>query len=469
MTQPDFGFTKETVWTSVSPEYVPSWGVKEALREVLQEAVDVRRRYKAEVRAGWSRGFVTVSDDGPGIPRSALALGRSGKRGDGSLIGQFGEGLKLACLVAARNGRRMSVETVGYSFSPGIARDERLGCDVLVFFIEENTKKKGTRVRVEASEEEFDAARSLFLPDHGKKDRVFSPGGRVYVNGLLVRERPDLLFSYSFWGDLKSLQNRDRSSIDEAALRKKVASALAGAPAEILKVLFREVAGRSPERFEAGLNPYDFPPDAPQRPGAWRRAFAEAFGKKACLSRDPRSDLEAENQGWRVLKLPWGWGRFCEERLKVPTSAAALRGNRRSPRAVPLSGLDADERAVLSWARRLVKRFCADPGKVRVAVPGSLGAFGDSSGSGEKTLGLYSSEKGTVWLDRTVLKDAREALKILLHETLHKRSGAPDATRRFEDAWNDLAADLVLSLTKSRPRLRKEACRIDLRLQDDPR
>lgn len=462
LTQPDFGFTKETVWTSVSPDYVPSWGVKEALREVLQEAVDVRRRYKAKVRVGWSRGFVTVSDDGPGIPRSALALGRSGKRGDDSLIGQFGEGLKLACLVAARNGRRMSVETVGYSFSPGIARDERLDCDVLVFFIEENAKKKGTRVRVEASEEEFEAARSLFLPDaRKKKDGVFLPGGKVYVNGLLVQERPDLLFSYLFWGDLKSLQNRDRSSLDEAALRKKAAAALSSAPSEILKMLLREVSGPSPERFEAGLSPYDFPPDAPrfpQRPGAWRRAFAEAFGKKACLSCDPRSDLEAQNHGWRVLKLPWGWGMFCEERLNVPTSAAALRGNRRSPGAVPLSGLDADERAALSWARRLVKRFCADPGKVRVAVPGSLEAFGDSSGSGEKTLGLYSSEKGAVWLDRTVLKDAREALKILLHETLHKRSGAPDATRRFEDAWNDLAVDLVLSLTKSRPKLKKEAC-----------
>ena len=81
VTQPDFGFTKETVWTSVSPEYVPSWGVKEALREVLQEAVDVRRRYGAKVRVGWSRGFVIVSDDGPGDPQVGArprALGEEG-------------------------------------------------------------------------------------------------------------------------------------------------------------------------------------------------------------------------------------------------------------------------------------------------------------------------------------------------------------------------------------------------------
>ncbi|MEW5934232.1 MAG: hypothetical protein AB1816_11695, partial [Bacillota bacterium] len=306
----------DLVRTGISPKYVPSWGMVEALREVFQEYIDVRRRHACWGRIRWRKAGVVVEDDGPGLPREALALGVSGKRGEGRLIGQFGEGLKLACLVAAREGRRMEIETAGFSVIPRVVRDPSLECEVLAFEVRENARARGTRIEVEATRDEYLAARRQFLElsreglevlyrDGDGRPVIFRPAGRVFVNGCLAQEREDLLFSYDLSGsDVKQAQNRDRTVLDDYQLGRAIRDLLSGVRSvRVVEGLFRSVS--DPVRLE-----HRYFLNVPQalRP-AWRKGLCRALGPRVALGDHTPADEELRvTYGYRVLeRYPSAW------------------------------------------------------------------------------------------------------------------------------------------------------------------
>lgn len=434
----------DLVRTGISPRYVPGWGMVEALREVLQEYVDVRRQHGCSGRVRWAKGRVVVEDDGPGLPREALALGVSGKREDDRLIGQFGEGLKLACLVAAREGRHMEVETVGFSVVPRLVRDPFLGCEVLAFGVRENSRLRGTRVEVEATREEYLAARRCFL-EFGAGDlrvlwreegepRVMLPAGRVYVNGCLAQERDDLIFSYNLPG-LKGAQNRDRTVLDEYQLRDAVRPLLGRARSvRVAEEALRTVeCGLDRLRLEHGwwihLSGRALP--------AWRRAFRRIFGSKVALADHGPTDEELRvTYGYRVLeRYPYPWREMLGELGAYGSRQVLARLCQRSGRRVALSP---GESEVLEWACQVVRRRVADPGRVEVV---ERLVAGDAEVDGH-----WDPGRRVIRLARRVLSDPVSALGTLVHEVLHKKSGAHDCTRQFEGAWEELAVRLILGL-----------------------
>ncbi|MGB9886656.1 MAG: hypothetical protein ACPLRW_06625 [Moorellales bacterium] len=429
----------DVVRTAVSPEYVSGWGMVQALREIIQEMVDVRRAYGCRSGLRYSGSRVVVWDEGPGLKRSDLALGNSGKKGDARLIGQFGEGLKLAALVAARNGREMSVETVGFTARPFIGRDPVLYCDVLAFEVRPNGREVGTRVTVEATAEEFEAAKSMFL-DFGRRKasgadaRVFLPGGRVYVNGCLAAESGELFFSYDLPGSAKAAQNRDRSTLDFEALASEISEALGRlSKIDLIKALLETVKEAVP-CLEHNVRVRC---DARVRP-AWVRAAREVFGPKACRAEGTEADQEAKRLGFTVVHgCPWRWeGLFADLGILPSSTAVAGRGRRAKPvKPTP------EERRVLAWAKRVVRKHLADPGKVRVAEDLSLVCGHHSA----EAMGLWDPRTQTIWVRRAALQDPRAVLGTLFHETLHKVSGAPDCTGRFEAAWQELVVNMVLT------------------------
>jgi hypothetical protein len=431
--------TPDVVRTAVSPDYVSGWTMVHALREIIQEMVDARRKFGCRGGLKYSRRRMVAWDAGPGLKRSDLALGRSGKKGDEKLIGQFGEGLKLAALVAARNGREMVVETVGFTARPFIARDPALECEVLAFQLRPNSREKGTRITVGAAEEEFVEARSMFLElgPKPKRPAVFLPGGKIFVNGCLAAERGDLLFSYNLSDPAKPLQNRDRSALDEYALRPLVAQALGGLTnADFITALLRSVRGG--QRYEHQVS---FLPEKAVR--TWRRSLREVFGPKACLADGTEADREAERMGYALIRRhPYSWESFFAS-FGIVHSSDLVR-NRTACRAKAVK-LDPRERRVLSWARRLVKRHLADPGKVKVA--GELSMLCGRAAS--DALGLWDPAAGVIWVKREALSDPKTALGTLFHETLHKVSGATDCTANFEQAWEDLVVSLVMKRSRA--------------------
>lgn len=437
----------DVVRTAVSPEYVSGWGMVQALREVIQEMIDVRRAYGCRGGLRYSGGRAVVWDDGPGLKRSDLALGNSGKKGDARLIGQFGEGLKLAALVAARNGREMVIETVGFTARPFIARDPALDCEVLAFELRPNSRTKGTKTLVETTVGELEEARALFLglaPRKARSARVFLPGGRVYINGCLALKNDQLFFSYDLPGSAKAAQNRDRSALDLEALAQEIVEALSRLTrVKLIAALLETIPARQP-CFEQTLN-LRYSPGAES---AWVRAARQVFGPKACRAEGNDADQEAKRLGFNVVYgYPWRWEGLLSN-LGVYRSGFAIRTRGRRAKAVRITP---EERRTLAWAKRLVRKHLADPGKVRVAEELAL-TFGLRRSD---AMGLWDPQTQTIWVKRSALGDPKTLLGTLFHETLHKVSGAPDCTEGFELAWEDLVVRMALAGKRSRaPRAR---------------
>lgn len=454
MTQQQFGFGLGTtrIMTAVSLNYVPQWGIKEVLREILQEMIDVRKKYGCSGSIHWRSGKAIIEDDGPGLKRQDLALGQSGKRGEAGLIGQFGEGLKLAALVTARMGRKMAIETVGFTAEPVVVWDQNLECNVLALDIRENTRAKGTRVTVEASRRELEEAKDLFLEFNKSLKEIapgiYTPGGKVFINGALATVLPKALFSYSLSGEVKSAQNRDRTSLDiwelKAAVQGLFKRAASAKVAEIYFRYWKEQPDDLPWE-------YDFRIDPPKK--VWAKTFRKIFGQKVCLAVPgaPEATLEAQRLGFKTLDgVPYYWESLLDNLGVLTTKAVITQKVAKPRRLVALRELAPEERANLAFARRIVKKYLGalPPIKIALELPlNSTAADDDTS----VVVGLWDSGHRKVWLRRDALLDRAKVLGVLLHEVLHAKSGAPDATRAFEDAWQELAVAMVFKRPWQKP------------------
>lgn len=202
----------------MTTSYVNHWGHREASREIISNAYDaeVENNATIEIKYYRSAGRMSVRTTGMYISRRAFFLGESSKRSNqGGLIGKFGEGLTLACLVFARMYRKPKIVSDFTEYTPFIDDNEN------ILKISENKVKRETHNEVvvswECSEEEYESAVSQFL---GKKTRVlFSAAagdiidcdpGKIFVRGVRIHSTMGMKYSYN----LKHAElGRDRDAV----------------------------------------------------------------------------------------------------------------------------------------------------------------------------------------------------------------------------------------------------------------
>ena len=88
---------------TISDKYVPTWGLEEIIREIVTNALD-GEAVGHKMSIGYSKRTRTlkVSNEGAKLDKAVLLLGHTTKLDVENQRGQFGEGLKLALLAAAR-------------------------------------------------------------------------------------------------------------------------------------------------------------------------------------------------------------------------------------------------------------------------------------------------------------------------------------------------------------------------------
>ncbi|MEW5935992.1 MAG: hypothetical protein AB1816_20610, partial [Bacillota bacterium] len=240
--------------------------------------------------------------------------------------------------------------------------------------------------------------------------------------------------------DVKQAQNRDRTVLDDYQLGRAIRDLLSGVRSvRVVEDLFRSVG--DPVRLE-----HRYFLNVPQalRP-AWREGLRKALGPRVALGDHTPADEELRvTYGYRVLeRYPSAWVDLFDD-LGVYYSTRTLADlHHRSGRRVELT---ARERAVLGWARQVVSRCVADPGRVEVVeclVSGNV-----------QVDGCWDSGARVIRLRRSVLADPKRALGTLVHEVLHRESGASDCTRGFEQAWERLVVDLLLERVGGVPEFR---------------
>jgi len=126
---------------TLAPNYVPTWTLVDAVRELFQNALD-QQRQNSENEASWHyddvTGVLTISNATSKLTTASLLLGQTTKADDKSTIGQFGEGYKIATLVLLREGKNVVFYNYGARevWRPRFVKSRRFDTDILTFFIE---------------------------------------------------------------------------------------------------------------------------------------------------------------------------------------------------------------------------------------------------------------------------------------------------------------------------------------------
>ncbi len=201
---------------SISPDYIPEWTEIDAVRELFQNALD-QEKENPENEMSWTyneKGMIfTISNKMTLLKKETLLLGSTNKNENKDLIGQFGEGYKLALLVLTRMGYPIKIFNYAEKeeWTPSIEKSRKYNKDILVINIKKIRFKRVpnnnlTFVIKQFTPELFENVErsNLHIKDRGKSvltdqgSILFDPKhkGRIYVRGLFVCKEEEFEYGY---------------------------------------------------------------------------------------------------------------------------------------------------------------------------------------------------------------------------------------------------------------------------------
>lgn len=223
---------------TIAPNYVPTWTIVDAIRELFQNALDQQKQNPENV-ASWDYDeeteTFTIRNATSKLTAASLLLGQTTKADDKSTIGQFGEGYKIATLVLLREGKNVVFYNYGAKeiWRPRFVKSRRFGTSILTFF----TEKKAIWERVPSADLEIvvegitpEEYYDQIVPSnlHLRNDynvleeteygNIIDLPGRVFVNGLYVCDYKPYAYGYNFKPEHIRL-DRDRKMVSDFDLR----------------------------------------------------------------------------------------------------------------------------------------------------------------------------------------------------------------------------------------------------------
>lgn len=217
-----FGTTYEL---TLNKAYVAHWGVLEAVRELIQNALDSDSPFEftfGRDDEDDSNTLALTSANARLTPQTLL-LGSTTKADAPEKIGSFGEGYKIALLVLTREGRSVSIHNGDKVWAPFFRFSKRFDDDLLCVS-EESAPFKNTGLTFLVSgltDEDVVAIRESCLPmqqhigetlktSYG--DILLQKPGQLFVGGLFIC-KTELKYGYNMNPDRIKLE-RDRKTVD---------------------------------------------------------------------------------------------------------------------------------------------------------------------------------------------------------------------------------------------------------------
>lgn len=199
-------------------DYVRNWGVTQAVRELIQNAIDTSAPFE----------YVQLEDTlciisrGSRLDAATLVLGRTSKADDDHTIGQFGEGYKLALLVLAREGKSIEVINDKVMWKPEFRQSRQFGIETMhiVEYPSPPTDRVEFVIKNLTAEEQQAITNTCLFMQPDQDDAIVTSQGRIlpskpgqlYVGGLYV-STTNLNFGYDIKPEHLKLE-RDRSTVD---------------------------------------------------------------------------------------------------------------------------------------------------------------------------------------------------------------------------------------------------------------
>lgn len=203
----------------IGKDYLPNWGVNEALREIYQNFLDYgkfKQRVVNTIRQDNDWVHVTISNDFVPENLEFFQIGKSMKGDNKEAIGQHGEGLKMAMLVFLRLNYGITVYTKEKNIIPIWGNQNLIGETLGLSVTKNDTGITKFTIKLFLPKAEFDEFNNNMIresdiifshPYHG--DIVNKPVGNLYSGRLFVCHVKNFKKSYNLSPSVLKL-DRDR-------------------------------------------------------------------------------------------------------------------------------------------------------------------------------------------------------------------------------------------------------------------
>lgn len=418
---------KGTLDYPVSVKYRETWGEWEAVREIVQNALDSR----AKVKVDFKDGKMTVRDWGAGFGLKALLIGESDKDGQDT-IGKFGEGMKFGFLVLLRLGCKVKVRTNGLSLTPKLV--DTFGTDCLsIDYQEEDEAIEGTSVVIDGLEQDY-KDRFLHLSKKGKTSGfktgvskvLLDKPRKLYIKGIYVKDLPDAVAGYDLWLERENPMSGD---VDMYAVRRKVGYLISQTKDK--EYIARLVALVDRDDYDDFIEVEADQQYSVERPRLWSNAIKNHFGTaKVCKLSHLDAGRLAEYKGYTVIKkeIP-----YLDVVLKLDTDVVTMK-TRDPQKKIRKSDMVSEAQANVRWARRLVENATDSRIKKLFVVK----FIEKPSQRGEA---LYQD---WIKISEAIVLDREQLLATMIHEMVHYLYGHDDLTHAFQDAVAKIAAKVAI-------------------------
>jgi hypothetical protein len=397
----------------ITSNYVAEWKLAHAVREIIANAIDSETEHGANfsVKYDADKSQLTVRNENIKINPKSLYFGESSKRGV-HYIGQYGEGLKLAMLVFARDGIDVTIKNGDETWKPLIEKDN-LGVETLCINI---TKTKRTTNNFEViihgiNKEFWEMIQSWFLrlspPNSVHKtsagelidDSRFI--GKIYVRGVYVTTRNKYTFGYNFFNVDTGRDRRIPSNYDINLAISKMWNEIA--KREDSKLIARMYKSFEQEAAEQEVFAYIAPESLID---AMLSQFRKEYGENAVPVVGTAEGSSLEHLGYTPVPLAPKLVNLLRYRLPTPEQISKEYSEKIETR-FPLYALTENERSNLFAALDLIRPYVKDAIN-RVAIV----RF-----ASEKVEGLHNGNQ--ISIARSTLSNFGKLVTLLVHEFAH--------------------------------------------------
>lgn len=206
--------------------YVENWGVREAIREFIQNALDSDSPF--EYHYDRQLETLSITSQFAKLDKSTLLLGSTSKSDDPTKIGNFGEGYKIAMLVLTRTNHKVQVFNDGVVWEPVFKESRQFGAATL--HVNERRAQRGepatgvtfrvhdifqgdyNQLRLNCLQMQTPTEIGEFITTPYGQILKGRPG-HVFVGGLLINVQSNLKYGYNFDPEQVKLE-RDRQTVD---------------------------------------------------------------------------------------------------------------------------------------------------------------------------------------------------------------------------------------------------------------
>lgn len=359
---------------SLASNYVADWTIADAVREYFQNALDQEATQEDNKMFVHYDGvhLLQIGNKKSVLSAKTLLLGATTKQDDDKTIGQFGEGYKIATLVALRCAKQVTFYNYGKKeiWKPRMVKSRRYeGAEVLTFFTEKFIWNKPPHnnliIAVDGiSPEEWELIKENNLhlqEDIGEiiqtsKGRILKADkykGKIFVNGLYVRTEKDMDFGYDILPKYLKL-DRDRKMVSTFDLQWFTSTMWSEVKSEEIVEVAKKGSGDAKY-----LGAQSYSSVQPMAAFAAHKIFREEHGDKAIpvSNQEELKSVQEKYQDAKAVLVPETFKRMVTEAKEYEVKA--------EPKAAVTK-----EEKLLMWFGKVKEKLTEDEQKEFLEVMG---------------------------------------------------------------------------------------------------